>query len=469
VALQGDGKIVVVGFTGAGSGGDFALARYNPDGTLDTSFSGDGRQTTNFAGRDESTGVALQVDGKIVAVGGTSGIGFRDFALARYNPDGSLDPSFSGDGKQRTDFGGFDEGAGVAVQTDGKIVAVGRAGSVYADRFAIARYNPNGTLDTSFSGDGRQTTDFGANDGAYGVALQSDGKIVAVGRAGGGGFAVARYNPNGTLDASFSGDGKQTIDFGAFGQAHGVALQADGKIVVAGVTGVAGNRNAAFAVARYNPNGSLDNSWTTDFGGYGRANGVAVQGDGKIVVVGGTGGGFTIARYNPNGSLDPSFSGDGKQTTDGSFANAHGVAIQGDGRIVAVGSTGYSEDFALARYNPDGTLDTSFSGDGRQTTDFTGVTNDSLGARGIALQGNGKIIAVGDTNYPDSDFALARYNPDGSLDTSFSGDGKQRTDFGASDRASGVALQGDGKIVAVGLGGGTDGTRDFALARYLGG
>jgi uncharacterized delta-60 repeat protein len=458
VALQNDGEIVAVGQAG---GGDFALARYNPDGSLDTSFSGDGKQTTDFGRYDAAAGVALQGDGRIVAVGRTFG-GGADFALARYNPDGSLDPSFSGDGRQTTDFGGGDFADGVALQGDGKIVAVGGAGG----DFALARYQPNGTLDTTFSSDGRQTTDFGAVDGAAAVALQADGKIVAVG-VGGGDFALARYQPNGTLDTTFSGDGRQTTDFGGHDVAAGVALQGDGRIVAVGVGG------GDFALARYNPNGTLDPSFsgdgkqTTDFGGSDGAAGVVLQG-GKIVAVGGGGAGFALARYNPNGSLDSSFSGDGKQTTAvGGGGTATGVALQGDGKIAAVGlASGVGFDFALARYSPNGSLDPSFSGDGKQTTNFGGADE----ANAVALQG-GKIVAIGRASRGPTgdDFALARYNPDGSLDTSFSGDGKQTTNFGGNDQANGLAFQGDGKIVAVGSGLGTDLTSDFALARYLGG
>jgi uncharacterized delta-60 repeat protein len=484
VALQGDGKIVAVGFTG-GIDSDFALARYNPNGSLDTSFSGDGKQTTDFGSSDQANAVALQGD-KIVAVGFG---GFpSDFALARYNPNGSLDTSFSADGKQTTSFPGFDQANGVAFQGDGKIVAVGGTGSTDssgATEFSLARYNPNGTLDTSFSGDGRQTTDFGDFEDARGVALQTDGKIVVVGRTGGcqcstsptpDDFALARYNPNGTLDTSFAGDGKQTTTF----RAHGlddfdvptaVALQSDGKIVVAGYS--FSGTSYDFALARYNPNGSLDTSFsgdgrqTTNFGaGDDRATGVALQPDGKIVAVGRGGDDFAIARYNPTGSLDTSFSGDGKQTADfGGSDGANGLGLQANGRIVAVGFAGaIDSDFALARFNPNGSLDTSFSGDGKQTTDFGGFAR----ANGVALNSNGRIVVAGGGG-ASGDFALARYNPTGSLDTSFSGDGKQTTDFGgAGERANAVALQGDGDIVAAGVGLGAYGTRDFALARYKG-
>jgi uncharacterized delta-60 repeat protein len=205
-----------------------------------------------------------------------------------------------------------------------------------------------------------------------------------------------------------------------------------------------------------------------DFGGIDRANGVAIQTGGKIVVVGEGGpypnADFALARYNPDGSPDASFSGDGKQMTDFQGENdaANGVVLQADGKIVAVGKG--SGSFGLARYNPNGTLDPSFSGDGKQMTSFGG-----FGAAGAALQADGKILTVGraqtNGNY---DFGLARYNPNGSLDASFSGDGKQTTDFGPFGFATAVALQADGKVVAVGEGLGTDGTEDFALARYLG-
>jgi uncharacterized delta-60 repeat protein len=363
---------------------------------------------------------------RVVVVGVMASLVFSAAAIAAA---GDLDPTFSVDGKQRTDFGAGDSAATAAVrQADGKIVAVGQAD----ENFLVARYNLDGSLDPSFSGDGRLQTNFTGSDGATDVALRGN-KIVVVGISDQLGsvpnFALARYNPDGSLDPTFSGDGKQTTDFGddlfeSYDQAFGVALQGDGKIVVVGAA-------------------ALDS--------------------------------FALARYNPNGSLDTSFSGDGKQTTvivgaPYSVNEATGVAIQGDGKIVAVGRAGDSDagyiDFGLARYNPNGSLDTSFSGDGKQTTDFLFGAGDA--AKDVAIQANGRIVAVGfasggATGY---DFALARYNSDGSLDPGFSGDGRKRTSFSAGgfDSANGMALQGDGRIVAVGTGNG-----EFALARYLGG
>jgi uncharacterized delta-60 repeat protein len=224
-------------------------------GDLDPTFSGDGKQTSNFGpGFSQASAIVRQPDGKIIAVGANDDSAFGTaFALARYNPDGSLDKSFSGNGKQTTSFGG--KGGvyeGVALQPDGKIIAVGFLGS--GDGFGVARYNPNGSLDPTFSGDGKQTTDFGgSSDGAGGVALQGDGKIVAAGCAcpddvNARDFALARYNPNGSLDPTFSGDGKQTTDFGGSqDRALGVALQGDGKIVAVGQGGPGGD----FALARY--------------------------------------------------------------------------------------------------------------------------------------------------------------------------------------------------------------------------
>ncbi|MEE9294854.1 MAG: delta-60 repeat domain-containing protein, partial [Phycisphaerae bacterium] len=250
-------------------------------GTLDPTFGDGGLVTTDFLGSSRDVGrdvVAIQADGKIVVVGQTSDAGGSDFAVARYNADGSLDASFDGDGKLTTDFAGAGDIANsVAIQADGKIVVAGRASISGPDfDFAVARYNADGSLDTSFDGDGKLTTDFaGSTDLALSVAIQADGKIVVAGQAstfGTGSFAVARYNADGTLDAGFDGDGKLTTDFAGRGEvAKSVAIQADGKIVAAGETFT--DTGFVFALARYNADGSLDASFdgdgklTTDFAG----------------------------------------------------------------------------------------------------------------------------------------------------------------------------------------------------------
>jgi uncharacterized delta-60 repeat protein len=256
VAIQSDGKIVVAG----GSNSDFALARYNSNGSLDTTFDGDGVVTTDFGNSDTAFSVAIQSDGKIVVAGFSFNGRNGDFALARYNSDGGVDYSFGSGGKVATDFSGDYDGAfSVAIQRDGKIVVAGGSdhnGSIRLHDFALARYDSNGILDPTFGSGGKVTTDFGGNDeGAKSVAIQSDGKIVVAGHSGNVGsnnyFALTRYESNGSLDTTFDGDGKVTTDFGSgFDRAYGVAIQSDGKIVVAGFS--ADSINEDFALARFN-------------------------------------------------------------------------------------------------------------------------------------------------------------------------------------------------------------------------
>ena len=399
---------------------------------------------------------------------------------------GDLDATFRSGGTVVTDFAGhIDIGYPMALQPDGKIVVAGESGLDGNPKFALARYNPDGSLDATFGGDGRITTDFTANEEvAYGVAIQSDGKIVAAGTSGGyAKFALARYNPNGSLDTTFGGDGKVTTDFTPNADyAYGMAIQADGKIVAAGDAG-ATNADGKFAVARYNTNGSLD----TTFGGDGKVTtdltsypddglAMAIQADQRIVVVGGAGFGapnekFGLVRYNPNGTLDTTFGGDGKVTTDfGPKPDVvFGVAIQSNGRIVAAGGSSLgptnNPKFALARYRTNGSLDATFGGDGKRTTDFTPGDDD---AYSVAIQANGKIVAAGQSGGPNPKFALVRYNANGILDSTFRGDGKRTTDFtNAYDSVYTVLIQPDGKIVAAGVAGLGGPNGNFALVRYL--
>jgi uncharacterized delta-60 repeat protein len=421
---------------------------------------------------------------------------------------GDLDPTFDGDGKVTTPFIFTDEARGVAIQPDGKIVAAGVAicdpcaSPVKPHVFALARYNRDGSLDASFDGDGRVTTNFDLPENeAFAVAIQTDGKIIAAGYANGAGgldFALARYNPDGSLDTTFDVDGRVITDFaGGDDRALAVAIQADGKIVAAGVAFSSaclpcdGPPTDNFGLARYNPDGSLDLTFgfggrqVTDFAGWeDEARGVAIQSDGRIVAAGSAvirSVDFALARYMADGSLDTSFDGDGKVTTDyyqESEDLAHAVVLQNDGRIVAGGSWLWDtvdvpccilRDFFLARYNAVGSLDPTFDGDGKATADPTGNEDHAFG---LAIQKDGKVVAAGCGRgcfLPSdaSDFALARFNMDGTLDTVFGGgDGMLTTDFASGeDRARGVAIQTDGKIVAAG-GAVISGTHDFALARY---
>jgi uncharacterized delta-60 repeat protein len=408
----------------------FANALAAP-GNLDLTFSGDGKVTTDIGGGKEDSirEIALQANGKIVVVGWRNDpVRANDFAVARYNSNGSLDTSFSGDGKLLTNFGAVDSAEAVAIQSNGKIVVGGMRclDGVFPDQqcdVAIARYNANGTLDTTFSGDGKVTTDFaGASNGFWGgLAIQSDGKIVMSGWIWNGAesdFVVYRYNPNGALDTTFSGDGRARINFaaGPVDWADDLALQVDGKILVSGFAcDNLGFENCDFAVARLNTNGALDATFSLDgkqlinFGANDFSDSVAVQANGRIILSGSknsaTSGSCALARLNSNGSLDTSFSTDGRVVTGfgpGVSSGCSDVRVQSDGKIVAMGGAG--GDFALVRYNINGTLDTTFSTDGRVRVDFGSVDE----GQKLVLQSDGRYVLAGSTQ---GDFALARVLP----------------------------------------------------------
>ncbi|MBT2444062.1 DUF11 domain-containing protein [Streptomyces sp. ISL-36] len=384
-------------------------------GDLDPGFGDAGRVVSDLGGYEQAQAVAVQPDGRIVAVGGID-LNGGDFALARYLPDGSLDAGFGDGGRVFTDIdGGADVAQGVALQSDGAIVVVGTSESTTVGGFyvTVARYHPDGTPDLAFGDNGRAVTDFGsggADDGAA-VAIQPDGLIVVAGQSAGD-FALARYNPDGSLDNGFGGDGLVTTDFaGGADAARSLAVRTDGRIVAAGHHGAGPAYD--FAVARYNPDGGLDTTFsadgraTVDFGADDMGHAVALHTDGRVVVAGGSGNDFAVARLLADGNPDASFSGDGRTTTDfdGGSELARAVVLQPDGRIVAAGRRG--GDFALARYQTDGSLDIGFSGDGRTVTDFAGGFEE---AYGVALQSDGRIVAAG---YRDGDFALARYEGGG--------------------------------------------------------
>jgi len=254
LAVQPDGKIVMTGFSNNGSNADFALVRYTSSGALDPTFGSGGKVITPVgSGDDSGEAVALQSDGKIVVAGYSNG----DFALVRYTSSGVPDNTFGSGGKVTTSIGtGSDAGGAVVIQSDGKIVVAGYSfKSTFDADFALVRYTSSGALDPTFSG-GTVTTTFGTfADQARQVALQSDGKIVVGGIRSNGStyeWALARYSSSGVLDPTFGTGGKVTTPIGSSTDAgSAVALQSDGKIVVAGDSSNGGN--ADFAVVRYIP------------------------------------------------------------------------------------------------------------------------------------------------------------------------------------------------------------------------
>ncbi|KQT13097.1 hypothetical protein ASG40_19865 [Methylobacterium sp. Leaf399] len=396
VTVQADGKIVVAGQgAGSGSDSDFAVVRYNADGSLDTGFGAGGKVLTPVGTSvDVGYSVTVQADGKIVVAGYGNGSGAgTDFAVVRYNADGSLDTGFGAGGKVLTPVGtSGDVGYSVTVQADGKIVVVGYGiGSGSGTDFAVVRYNADGGLDTGFNGTGKVLTPVGTGtSGDFGnsVTVQADGKIVVAGQGAGSGtgndFAVVRYNADGGLDTGFGVGGKVLTPVGTGTSSdigNSVTVQADGKIVVAGY-GIGSGGNNDFAVVRYNADGGLDTGFgvggkvltpvgagtSTDIG-----NSVTVQADGKIVVAGygigsGSGTDFAVVRYNSDGSLDTSFGAGGKVLTPVGAGTSgdigYSVTVQADGKIVVAGygfGSGSGNDFAVVRYNADGSLDTTFN------------------------------------------------------------------------------------------------------------
>jgi uncharacterized delta-60 repeat protein len=310
VALQADGKIVAAGRAPTAYGYDFAIARYNPfDGSLDSTFGNGGKRTVSFSGRkaqnSEARAVAVQADGKIV-VGGyvsTSAMGSSG-GLARLNSDGSLDSTFGSGGKITNSMQMI---WGLVIQAGGKIVAGGSANVRHrGSDFALIRHNANGTVDTTFGNSGMVTTDFfGSDDAIRELTSDGNGNLIAAGQASQD-FGLARYTPNGLPDSTFGNGGKATTDiFANSDQAYGVAVQSNGQIVAAGIGYMLATSTHFFTLVRYNSNGTLDTTFgsggivTTNIAGgtWNIAHSVAIQADGKIVA----GGSASTPSY-PNGS-----------------------------------------------------------------------------------------------------------------------------------------------------------------------
>ncbi len=388
-------------------------------GDLDPSFGGgDGMAVVDNSIGDEAGGLALQGDGKILQAGETGLAGVDDFMVVRYTRNGAPDTGFDGDGIAITDFFGADDYAvGVLALPGNKALALGygrQAGGDY--EFALARYNPNGSLDGSFGGDGRVTTPFPGDAYAYAAVRLTDGSIVVVGERyeEHGDFALAKYRPNGTLDTSFSGDGKRTLDF---------AGGSDGAVDIV----AAGDR---LLISGWGMDGPSPNDYD-----------------------------IALARFKRGGALDRDFSRDGKRLLSlapGSQDYADGLVRLGDGRFVVAATLG--ADVALAKFKPGGRLDPTFGGgDGKALVDFG--ANESVS--GLARFGRGYAVGVRQLNQ----MGVARFGPRGSPIDEFGTGGLALAAFPNQSFVSGVANQ-DGKIVAGGfafIGTGND----FAAARFL--
>ncbi len=450
-----------------------AVAQQNP-GTLDPDFNSGGKIIANLGNSDNiASAAAVQPDGKILVAGLTGTIdttgkipGSSDFVVLRYNPDGTPDNTFDGDGKVVTSFGDGEDGAGaILIQPDGKILVAGAVNmKTSAGAIALARYHRDGSLDATFDGDGKVSTDVAeqqnVEERAEAMILQPDGKIVVVvstirNDAFEQDVFVVRYNTDGSRDFTFAGDGITTLPWAvAGGKPQGltgsaVASQPDGKIVVGGTLII--DQSSRVFVWRINPNGTDDETFggravTTSFNNTDNAVSGFVQPDSKIVVAGWTVNNatfnqdFAFARFDSRGNLDPTFDSDGKKTTaydDKLFTIPLDFALQPDGKIVSVGTTLLPEPpfetyFAVTRLTADGNLDPTFDGDGKVVTNFS---NAQESAFAVTIQKDGKIIAAGTSETgagtDNFDFAIARYTGDSAAsrqNTEFDFDGDGRSD-----------------------------------------
>ncbi len=396
---------------------------------------------------------------------------------------GILDATFGTDGVITTTIGGSGSDAyALAQQSDGKILAGGCDFYNGYDNFALCRYTSAGVLDATFGTNGAVSTTFGSSDSAIiSLAIQPDGRIVAGGYSlyGGGvicDFALCCYTTAGALDISFGTGGVVTTAVGAgYGRIAALALQTDGKIVAAGYD--FNGSNEEFRLARYTVTGTLDSAFgssgvvTSTISTSGaRINGLVIQPDGKIVAAGSAGNisgsnDLSLARYNTNGALDDSFGISGVVTTTVGSSQINAIALQPDGRMVVGGLNwnGVNSEFALARYNTNGSLDTTFDTDG-VVTGTIGTGDQYIYA--LAIQSDGKILATG-YFYDGSpyDIFLVRYNADGTPDTSFGTGGKVTANHGDDDVANAVLIQPDNRIIIAGYSV-IAGNSNFFLARY---
>ena len=390
-------------------------------GSVDTSFGASGAALVALSsGDDLAYGITVQPDRKVL-VAGTSSAG--DFALLRLQPNGLPDPVFGNAGKAIHSFGQFELARSVVVLGDGRIVAGGSGLTAGGSRdFAVIRCLPNGSLDPQFGTGGLVTTDLqgGFNDHAFCMAVQPDGKIIVAGyhRLG---IAMVRYTAAGELDAGFGSGGKvfSSAITGPEEQAHAIAVQPDGKILISGESRIAGNTD--FLLARFNTDGTPDPGFGSGgkavppdwFGeGFDTANSLLLLPDGRMLTGGAAGQNFAVARYSSAGVLDQSFGSIGTVEID--FGNTddtvNGLVLQTDGKIVLAGTTRLNARnyFALIRLTTTGSVDTGFGSGGAVLTAVTAVSDT---ARCICQQSDGKLLVAGDAGLLNNkEFAVVRYD-----------------------------------------------------------
>jgi uncharacterized delta-60 repeat protein len=375
-----------------------------------------------------------------------------------------IDRGFGSDGRVVVDFGGSDDAYGVAVQPDGKLVVVGDTSN--KSDAVVARFNPDGSRDRGFGSEGVAVIESTASEYGYAVALQPDGKIVVGGYASTGQNGVVhRLNTDGSPDKGFGTDGAAYLDSAGYETVQAVAIQPDGKIVAAGWT----TSNKDLAVYRLTAEGKPDNTFDDDgargidAGGEEKAYGLALQPDGKIVVAGYSWTSYVrplVARFTSTGAPDASFGPEGWRKLDNRGV-LYGVAVQPDGKIVAAGEAGATDDAGVYRLGANGLPDNGFGGNGTVALD----TGSSEYARTLALQPDGKIVVGGSTDAAD-DGVVWRVNVDGGRDQGFGRNGELIVAAAGLEEVRGVAVQPDAKIALTGTKEGND--PDALIYRLLG-
>lgn len=389
--------------------GGAAVALAAP-GAPDRGFGDNGRRVLVHPGPDRAAAVAVAPDGGIIVVG--DGGADTAMTVTRLRRDGSLDTGFADGGTRRVDLGGVETGDAVAVAPDGSIVAVGSTS--VGGNVLVLRLDASGAPDPRFGPGGVRIIDYGGTDAARAVAFAPDGRILFAGEGGAGrALLLTRLAADGTPDPTFGGDGTAGIDLSTADDA-GMALarQADGRIVVGGVTGRPSN--AVFV--RFTDQGAIDGSFgiagtrVVDAGGADAVRALTLRPDGRIVAagVGGRRGVVAVWRLNPDGSPDGAF---GRRGVTGFTAPkrseaANAVALQANGKIVIAGSVG--RDVLVARFQPGGAPDTTFGRDGRRIVQLGGRDV----AEGVAVQPDGAIVAAGRTSAGDGDAAVVRLDGD---------------------------------------------------------
>lgn len=490
--LQPDGRLLVAGTSYTGSSAYWCVLRYNVDGSPDPAFGAGGRALLRVGDRAECTAMRLQSDGGIVLAGvaAASPIAGQHVAVARLLGTGEPDPGFGVGGVVTTTVGSLEDRAtDVRIQTDGRILVCGQATPLPGLRseWFVLRYLSTGQLDPSFAGDGHASVSFGTKfDRAYAMTLQGDGAIVVVGSTEVVTFtdhlALARLTPAGALDPTFDGDGRVVTSFlGHNDVARGVAIYpgtptTPDRLIVAGHSRTGANADVVL-LARYSLNGTLDatfdgDGWkTTPLGNFAQAYKVLVVSSGllgrKVVITGGAGtnaSSILTARYNADGTLDTTFDGDGiALATIGGFFETGQAVLLHSGNIVVAGTayTNGDQDYAVLRYTTAGTLDPTFDADGIRV-DNVGVAQAT--AADAVLKGDGRLVVAGTLQY--GSYVAARYTDTGQLDPTFGGgDGVAALAPGGSARGTGVALQGDGHLLVAGIVPGFPANR-FGVARF---